>query len=141
MMLEKVPDEILLFPKRLQIAFCCSNLKTTFQNWAPSLSCIIFALSTQVALKQNDTQLCFFTLNAPSLTFDLSFCESHFISQQPHFFVSISLTVQFSNDADMAILPVVDREKLEACLPGPASPSQCQSKSNGGSGLGHFHPG
>ena len=118
MMLEKVPDEILLFPKRLQIAFCCSNLKTTFQNWAPSLSCIIFALSTQVALKQNDTQLCFLTLNAPSLTFDLSFCDSHFISQQPHFFVSISLTVQFSNDADTAILAVVNREKLEACLPG-----------------------
>lgn len=30
----KVPDEILLFPKVL----CCSILKITFQNWAPSLS-------------------------------------------------------------------------------------------------------
>lgn len=109
-MLEKVPDEIWLFPKRLQMAFCCSILKTTFQNWAPSLPCITFALSTQAVLKKNGTPVVFFTLNVPSLTFDLSFCDSHFISQQLYFFVSILLNVQFSDYAEMANLDVVDRE-------------------------------
>lgn len=59
MMLERVPDAFSPFPKRLSIAFCCCILKTTFPNWAPSLSCITLILSTEGAPYKNGTLLVF----------------------------------------------------------------------------------